>query len=102
MSYLDVIGWVPVNIIQHQVGSTHQIKPHPTRLGAEQKQEVLRVWTVKTVNQPLSLAGGCVSVKSAEGVAHVQTQALEQIKRLRVVGHYDHPAGTHMHSAYME
>lgn len=34
VSYLYVIGRVPVNIIQHQVGSTHQIKPHPTCFGA--------------------------------------------------------------------
>lgn len=95
-SYLNVIGRVPVNIIQHQVGSTHQIEPNPTCFGAQQKQEVLRVGTVKTINQPLSLAGGGVSVKSAEGVAHVYTQVLEQVKCLSIVGHYDHPAEAHI------
>ncbi len=97
VSHLNVIGRVPVNIIQHQVRSTHQIKPHPTCFGAQQKEEVLRVGTVKTVNQPLSLAGGGVSIKSAEGVAHVYTQVLEQVECLGIVGNYDHPAGTHIH-----
>jgi len=91
-SYLNVISRVPVDIIQHQVGSTHQIKPHATCFGAQQKQEVLRVWTVKTIHQPLSLVGGGVSIESAEGVAHIYTQILEQVKRLSIVGHYDHPA----------
>lgn len=100
MSYLYVIGWIPVDIIQHQVGSPDQIETHPTSFGAQQKQEVLRVRTVKIVNQPLPLAGRCVSIESAEGVTHVQTQVLEQIQGLCIVGHYNHPAGTHILSVY--
>lgn len=50
--------------------------------------------TVKTVNQSLPLAGGRVSVKSAEGVAHSNAQVFEQIQGLGVVGHHDHPGGT--------
>lgn len=49
--------------------------------------------TVKAVNQPLPLAGGRVSVKSAEGVACSNAQVFEQIKGLGVVGHHDHPGG---------
>lgn len=55
------------------MGSTHQVKPHPTCFGAQQEQEVLRIGTVEIVNQPLSLVGGGVSVEPAEGVAHVCT-----------------------------
>lgn len=73
LSYLNVIGRVPVNIIKHQMGSTHQVKPHPTCFGAQQEQEVLRIGTVEIVNQPLSLVGGGVSIEPAEGVAHVCT-----------------------------
>lgn len=61
-SYLNVISRVPVNVIQHQVGSSHQIKPHASCFGAQQKHKVLRVGTVETVNQPLSLVGGGVAV----------------------------------------
>lgn len=95
--YLNVIGRVPVNIIQHQVRSADQIKSHPTSFGAQQKQEVLRIGAVKTINQSLSLAGRCVSVESAEGVAHVYAHVLEQVKSLSVVGHHDHPAATPLH-----
>lgn len=91
--YLNVIGRVPVNVIQHKVGRANQIKPHPTSFGAQQKQEVLRIGAVKAVNQPLSLVSRCVSIKSTEGVAHVYAQVLEKVKCLSIVGYYDHPAG---------
>ena len=90
--YLNVIGRVPVNVVQHQMRCANQIKPHPTSFGAQQKQEVLRIWAVKAINEPLSLAGRCVSVKSTEGVTHVYAQVLEKVKCLSVVGYYDHPA----------
>ena len=101
VSYLHVIGRVPVDVIQHQVGSPDQIKPHPACFGAQQKQEVQRVRTVKPVDQPLPLAGGGVSVQSAEGVAHVNTQVLQHVKCLSIVGHYDHPAGAHTLCQYI-
>lgn len=80
------------------MGSPDQIETHTAGFGAQQKQEVLRVGTVEVVDQSLSLAGGCVSIQSAEGVAQVQTQVLEQIQGLGVVGHHHHPAGTNIPS----
>lgn len=91
LSYLNIIGRVPVDIVKHQMGGTDQIKPHPPSFGAEQKNKVLRIRAVETVNQSLPLVGWCLSVQATEGVAREYAQVLEQIQRLGVVGHDDHP-----------
>lgn len=48
---------------------------------------------VKTVDQPLPLDSGRVSIKTAEGVTHSDAQVFKQIEGLGVVGHHDHPGG---------
>lgn len=73
--------------------SPDQVETNASSFRAQQKEEVLRVGTVEVVDQPLPLAGRRVSVQSAEGVAQVQTQVLEQVQGLCVVGHHHHPAG---------
>lgn len=55
-SHLDVVGRVPVDVVQHQVRRSDQIQPHPAGFRAQEKQEVLRIGAVKAVNQSLPLA----------------------------------------------
>ena len=38
---LEIIGWVPVYVIEDQSGCSNQVQSHPTRLGAQQKHHCI-------------------------------------------------------------
>lgn len=61
-THLDVVGRIPVDVVQHQVRRSDQIQPHPTGFRAQEKQEVLRIRTVEAVNQSLSLSRWSLSI----------------------------------------
>lgn len=84
-SHLNVIGRVPVNVVQHQVRRSNQIQSHAAGFGAQQEQEALRVGAVEGVDQPLPLARGRLTIEPAEREAGTNAQVLKQVQSLGVV-----------------
>lgn len=84
-SHLNVIGGVPVDVVQHQVGRPDQIKSHPAGFRAQQEQEALRVGAVEAVDQSLPLARGRLTIEPTERVTSMYAQVLKQVQSLSVV-----------------
>ena len=61
VTYLKVVGRVPVDVVQDEPGGTHQIKTHTTRLGTQQEYNWKKIYC-QTSNISHTLAGNKIMI----------------------------------------